>query len=318
MKPLTITGAQRPTPATVRIGRQLWRNRLVYLMALPVLLNFIIFHYIPMFGLRLAFLDYLPGTSISRAPFVGWENFQNFFNSYYFTSYTLNTVILSLMLIVVGFPLPILLALTLNEIRVPAYKRVVQTISYVPYFISSVIVVGILIMLLNPTDGSLNLLIKAFGGQPVAFLESRAHFRTIVVLMSAWQGTGFGAIVYLAAIAGVDPELHEAAVIDGAGRFARVWHITIMSILPTIVIMLILRMGAILNIGWYEVLLLQNSRNMSVSEIIQTFVYKRGIIDADYSYSTAVGLMMSVISLIMMLASNWISRRLTENEIYLF
>ncbi|NLG25148.1 MAG: sugar ABC transporter permease, partial [Clostridiales bacterium] len=181
-----------------------------------------------------------------------------------------------------------------------------------------VIIVGIMIIMLNPTDGVVNLLLKLLGGKGVAFLQDSRWFRTVYILMVVWQGTGFGAIVYLAAIVGVDPQLYEAAIIDGASRLQRIWHITIRGILPTIVIMLILRLGSALNLGWYEVLLLQNDLNADVSEIIQTFVYKRGIVESNYSYATAVGLMMSVISLMLIVVSNWVARRSTDGDIYLF
>lgn len=298
--------------------RQIWQDKVLYIMFLPILANFIIFHYLPMFGITIAFRDYHPAFGIDAAPWVGFEKFIDFFDSYYFWDYTINTFRISIWSLIIGFPMPILLALLVNEIRVPGYKKALQTITYMPYFISSVIIVGLIQMLLGPTDGVVNNLIRALGGKTIYFMEEPDLFVPIYLAMGVWQGTGFGAIVYLSAISGVDAELYEAAVLDGAGRFARMWHITVKSIMPTIAIMLIMRLGGLLNVGWMEILLMQNTMNLSVSEVIQTFVYKRGIIDADYSYSTAVGLMMSVIGFILIVASNLIVKKLTDSEMSLF
>ena len=298
--------------------RRIRADKVLYLMLLPVMLNFIIFHYLPMVGIVIAFKNYHPAYSIWDTAWVGFDKFKSFFQSYYFVEYTLNTLRISIWSIIVGFPMPILLALLVNEIRKSSYKRVVQTVTYMPYFISSVIVVGLLSMLLNPADGVVNRLITAAGGETVNFLGSTKWFVPVYIGMGIWQGTGFGAVVYLSAISGIDSGLYEAAILDGAGRFARMWHITIKSILPTIAIMFILRLGGILNVGWMEILLMQNTRNAGVSEVIQTFVYKRGIINADYSYSTAVGLMMSGLGMIMILLSNFVVRKLTHSEMSLF
>lgn len=229
-----------------------------------------------------------------------------------------NTLILSFYLILFGFPLPILLALVFNEVRNVTFKRITQTISYIPYFISSVIIVGLVVLMLNPTDGIINNLIRAMGGEAISFLERPQWFRFVYVTMTLWKGTGFGAIVYLSAIAGVAPELYEAAIIDGAGRLKRVWHITVKEIMPTIMIMFIMRVGTILSIDWMEVLLMQNDVNSQVSEILQTFVYKRGLINAEYGYATAVGLMMSLLSMTLMILANQVVKRATDSEMSLF
>lgn len=301
-----------------QLAKTVWRNKWLYLLLIPTILNFVIFHYVPMGGLIIAFKNYTIGVPISMAPWVGFQNFIDFFESYYFAPVTINTLAIGFLCLLFGFPAPILLALALNELRAKIFKRVVQTISYVPYFISSVIIVGLLMLMLNPSDGVINNIIQSFGGQPINFIEDPKWFRTIYVSMTIWQGTGFGAIIFLSAIASVDSELYEAAIIDGAGRMARLWHITFKGIMPTIMIMLILKMGTILNIGWMEVLLMQNNVNGSVSEIIHTMVYKRGLIDANYGYATAVGFLMSLLSLVLMLTSNNTVRRMTDSEMSLF
>ena len=301
-----------------RYLNRIWSNRILYLMFLPILANFLIFHYLPMFGIQIAFRNYHPAYAISEAPWIGLKKFRDFFNSYYFWEYTRNTLVISFFSIVVGFPLPIILALLINENRINKFKRTLQTVTYMPYFISSVIVVGLVNLILSPTDGIVNQVIELLGGKTVLFMERPQLFISVYLGMGIWQGTGFGAIVYLAAISGIDAELYEAAILDGAGRFGRMWHITIKSILPTIAILFILRLGGILNVGWMEILLMQNTMNVSASEVIQTFVYKRGIVGADYSYATAVGLLMSVIGLVMIVMSNFAVKKLTQSEMSLF
>lgn len=300
------------------LGRRIWKNRWAYLLFIPTALNFLIFHYAPMYGLRIAFQKFIPGLPMEMAKWVGLKNFTDFFSSYYAGEVIANTLILSFYLILFGFPLPILLALVFNEVRNVTFKRITQTISYIPYFISSVIIVGLVVLMLNPTDGIINNLIRAMGGEAISFLERPQWFRFVYVTMTLWKGTGFGAIAYLSAIAGVAPELYEAAIIDGAGRLKRVWHITVKEIMPTIMIMFIMRVGTILSIDWMEVLLMQNDVNSQVSEILQTFVYKRGLINAEYGYATAVGLMMSLLSMTLMILANQVVKRATDSEMSLF
>lgn len=312
-----------PTKKTARwfqstTWKKIAANKALYFMFLPVLLNFVIFHYLPMIGIQIAFRDYHPAYPLSAAPWIGLDKFKAFFNSYYSWDYIRNTIVISFSSIIVQFPLPILLALLINEIRSNRFKRTVQTITYMPNFISSVIMVAIITMILSPNDGIVNRAITALGGTTIHFMEGPQYFVPIYLSMGVWAGTGFGAIVYLAAIAGIDAELYEAAVIDGAGRFSRMWHITFKSIVPTIAIMFIMRLGGILSVGWTEILLMQNSMNISVSEVIQTFVYKRGIVGADYSYGAAVDLMMSILGMGTVILSNFVVRKLTDSEISLF
>jgi len=291
-------------------------DRGLYIMLLPVILNFIIFHYIPMYGLQIAFKKYNLILGTKGSPWVGFQNFQNFFSSYNFTLVVKNTLIISLYLIIFGFPLPIIFALLLNEIRGGAFKKVAQTISYLPHFISSVIVVGMLIQILSPNGGAINLFLGWFGKEPVYFLGEPDYFRTIYVLLELWRNTGFGAIIYIAAITSIDSEIYESATIDGAGRLKKMWYITIPCLMPTIITLFILRLGGILNVGWQEILLLQNPLNRQVSEVISTFVYKRGLIDADYGYAAAVGMANSVVGFIFVVGANELAKRFSETRLF--
>ncbi|MCL1854839.1 MAG: ABC transporter permease subunit [Clostridia bacterium] len=298
------------------LGKDIRRDWELYLLILPVLANYIIFHYLPIYGLQIAFRRYNIGLGIAGSPWTGFTNFSNFFSSYYFLQMTWNTLIISLMLIVYGFPLPILFALLLNEVRRTGLRKGAQTISYLPYFISAVVLVGMLKQMLQTDGGIVNTIITFFGGESIYFLGKPGYFRSIYVLMELWRGTGFSAIIYIAAITSVDQELYEAAAMDGAGRLRRVWHVTLPCIIPTIVIMLILRMGSILNVGWQEILLLQNPLNADVSEVISTFVYKRAFEKNDFSYATAVGLINSLVGLIFVLATNAIAKRAGDTSLF--
>ena len=297
------------------LGKDIIRDRELYLLLLPVLANFIIFHYLPIYGLQVAFKRYNIGLGIAGSPWVGFTNFINFFTSFNFVNITLNTLIISLYLIVIGFPLPIIFALILNEVRHRRFKKFTQTISYLPNFISSVVLVGMLFQLFAQL-GPVNQIIEALGGETVYFLGSTSTFRPLYVGMELWRGTGFGAIIYISAITSIDQELYEAASIDGANALKRMWHITLPCLLPTITIIFILRMGGILNVGWQEIYLIQNPSNVEVAEVIGTFVYKRGMINADYAYGSAVGMFNSIISLLFVLMTNQIAKRVGETTLF--
>jgi len=298
-----------------KVGERLWNGRYCYLMLLPVMANFIVFHYWPMFGLQIAFKSYNAALGITGSPWIGFENFTKFFTGIYFWPLLRNTLVISLYCIGFGFPAPILLALLLNEAKNQTYKRFVQTVSYMPYFLSTVVIVSLLNLFFG-AGGLFNGLITSFGGKPILFLQSPQYFRPLFVGSLIWQWTGFDAIIYLAAITAIDLELYEAAELDGAGRFAKIWHITLAGIAPTIIILFILRMGGILNISWLQALLMQNSLNTSVSDVIQTYVYKRGLVYRDYSFGAAVGMFQSIVSLIFVLGSNMISKRQSEVSIF--
>lgn len=297
-----------------------WRQALqtwqLYLFILPAFLYFLIFHYVPMYGVQIAFKDFNPALGIAGSPWVGFEHFTAFFNSYYFWDLIKNTLGISVYSLVVGFPLPIILALSLNEVKDGLFKRGVQTITYAPHFISVVVIAGVIITFLSPSAGIVNDIIGLFGIEPIAFMEDPAWFKTVFVFSGVWQSAGWGTIIYLAALAGVDPQQHEAAIVDGATRLERIWHINIPAIFPTMIILLILNTGSLLAVGFEKILLLQNPLNMEASEVISTFVYRAGLLDGEYSFSTAVGLFNAVINAILLIIVNYIARKTNETSLW--
>jgi putative aldouronate transport system permease protein len=308
--------APKPIYRKTPTSKLLTRNWQLYLMLLPVILNFVLFHYWPLWGLQIAFKQFNPFRGIDGSPWVGFQQFQNFFGSYYFGDVMGNTLFISITSIVFGFPCPILLALLLNEVRSDKYKRFAQTVSYLPFFVSVVVVVGMFKQMLALDSGVINDLIELLGGTRIYFLRDPNWFVWIYILMIIWRWSGYDAIIYLATITGIDPTLYEAAQVDGAGRLRRMWHITLPGIRTTLIILFIIRLGGIMNLQWQEILLMQNSMNQSASEVIQTFVYKRGLLNADYSFGTAVGLFQSVIGFIFVLAANKISKVVSEVSIF--
>ena len=288
----------------------------LYLLIIPAIVYYIMFKYAPIYGLQIAFRDFSGAKGIWGSKWVGLKHFQSFFRSYYFWPLLRNTLVLSLYSIAVSFPIPICFALLLNEIRNEKYKRFVQTITYAPHFISTIVLVGTLVIMLSPSYGILNLARKALGFAAVDYMSSETAFRHIFVWSGVWQSAGWGAIVYIAALSNVDPGLHESAVIDGASRFQRMWHINIPCILPTMVIMLILRTGTIMDVGFEKVYLMQNDLNIGTSDVISTYIYRRGLLNASFSFSSAVGLFNNVINFALLLLVNGISRRL--NNVSLF
>ncbi len=292
------------------------KHKWLYFMLLPGLLYFLIFRYIPMAGLLLAFKQFSPYSGFLDSPWVGLYHFKNLFSSPDFLRILKNTLTLSFLNLLFYFPAPIILALLLNEIRHHIYKRLAQTIIYIPHFISFVIVASLTYTLFNINDGAVNLLIQKITGQTVDFLGSPQYFSGLIVGQNIWKETGYGTIIFLAALAGVDTQLYEAAKVDGAGRFRLLWHITLPAIKGTIVIMLILRVGAILNTGFEQIFLMQNSLNIQASEVFDTYVYTRGIKQGQYSYATAVGLFKSIVSMTMVLMANKLSKILGESGLY--
>jgi ABC-type polysaccharide transport system permease subunit len=290
---------------------------LYVIIAIPIIW-LLIFSYYPMYGVQIAFKRFQAIKGIAGSPWVGFAHFIKFFKSYNFTRVVGNTVAISLYDIIAGFPLPVILALLLNNCLKPRYKKFVQIVTYMPYFISTVVMVGIIIQFLSPKVGVINYAIKALGGTEIDFMGKPEYFRHIYVWSNIWQGTGWGAIIYLSALSSIDPGLHEAALVDGATRFQRMWNIDIPGILPTIAIMLTLRMGSIMSVGFEKAWLMQNSLNLNTSEIISTYVYKTGLAAAapDFSYAAAIGLFNSIINLILISAVNYINSKI--NEISLF
>lgn len=296
-----------------RLGRDIVRNRYIYLMALPALIYYVIYHYWPMYGSIIAFKDFSPTAGILGSPWAGLKYFEQFFSSVYFGRILRNTLVISFYSIIWSFPAPILLALLMNEIRSELFKRTVQTVTYLPHFISTVIICGMIVDFTS-MKGLFNYFIELFGGQAQNLLMNANLFRPIYIISGIWQEVGWGSIIYLAALTGIDNSLYEAARIDGAGRFQQMLHITLPGIAPTIIIMLILRMGQVMNVGFEKVMLLYNPATYEVADVISTFVYRKGIVEASYSYSAAVGLFNSVINFIMIIFANWVSRRCGDGE----
>ncbi len=299
----------------IRLARNIQKYRIVYLMALPVLAYYILFHYAPMYGASIAFKHYIPSRGIQASAWVGLKHFDSFFHSYYFERLIRNTLLISLYSIAFGFPAPILLALLLNEVKSSWYKRTVQTITYLPHFLSMTVICG---MILNffASSGAVNSILTALGGEKRAFLLDPGYFRSIYIGSDIWQGVGWGSIVYLAALSGIDPALYEAARIDGANRFHQAVHITIPGILPTIVVLFILRVGSMMNVGHEKIILLYNDMIMETSDVISTFVYRKGLLDANYSYSAAVGLFNSAINFGLVVLTNALSRAVKQTTLW--
>lgn len=297
---------------TQRLIKHIKRDRYLYLMLIPGLLFFIIFKYVPMYGIIIAFQDYKIGSGILGSEWVGFEHFIKFFSSDDFGRIFYNTVTISFYKLLIGFPIPILFAILLNELRSVAFKRTVQTIAYLPHFISWVVIGNLVIILLAPETGLLSNIIRSLTGIQVNVLTDPNYFRGVLVGSDIWKDMGWSAIVYLAALTGVDPSLYEAADIDGATRGQKMWRITLPSIRNVIIIMLILKVGHILDAGFEQVLIMSNPMVNSVAEIIDTYVYKVGMQQAQFSYSTAVNLFKSVIGLMMVLLVNAISKRWEE------
>lgn len=299
-----------------RLLKSIRKNWELYALFTPVLAYFIVFEYAPMYGVQIAFKDFIATKGIWGSPWVGLKHFQRFFDSFYFWRLIRNTLGIGLYQLVVGFPVPILLALMINEVRSSKFRRFIQTITYAPHFLSTVVVVGMIMMFLSPQGGMINLLIQAFGGQPISFMTEPGWFKSVFVLSGVWQQMGWSSIIYLAALAGVDPQLHEAARVDGAGRLKRIWHINLPHLMPTIVVLLILNVGSILGVGFEKVFLMQNNLNMEASDVISTNVYRSGILGAQYSFSAAVGLFNSVVNFIMLITVNRIARKLSETSLW--
>ncbi|MFS0615944.1 ABC transporter permease subunit [Lederbergia ruris] len=296
--------------------KKIKRNWDLYLLVLPILIYFIVFKYIPMYGVQIAFKDFIVVEGITGSPWVGLEHLKRFFESFYFERLISNTLLIGLYELVVGFPIPIILAIMINEVRLRYFRSFVQTITYAPHFLSTVVVVGMLFLFLSPTTGIINHIIVLFGGDPVAFMTKAEWFKSLYVFSGVWQNMGWSSIIYLAALAAVDPQLHEAAQMDGASKLQRIWHINLPSIKPTIIIMLILQCGSILGVGFEKVFLMQNSLNMSASDVISTHVYRKGIIGSEYSYSAAIGLFESVVNLIVLLSVNYIAKRVNKVSLW--
>ncbi|WP_372516754.1 ABC transporter permease [Paenibacillus silviterrae] len=305
--------------AGIRFKKSLFkvlRNYELYLLLFPTLLYFIIFHYIPIYGVQIAFKKFIASKGISGSPWVGFEHFERFFRSDQFLIVLKNTLGISLYELLVSFPVPIVLALMLNQLASEKFKKFVQTVTYAPHFISVVVVVGMLKLFLSPSTGLVNQIIALFGGESIFFLASVDWFKTLFIFSGVWQNAGWATIIYLAALAGVNPDLHEAAVMDGANKLQRVRHIDLPSIMPTIIILLILNIGHFMSVGYEKVYLMQNPLNLNASEVIQTYVYKTGLLNAQFSYSAAIGLFNSVVNFILLITVNQIAKRMKQTSLW--
>ncbi|WP_409341581.1 ABC transporter permease [Paenibacillus sp. MBLB4367] len=287
-------------------------------MVWPGILFLIVFSYIPMYGILIAFKEYDLFLGVMKSPWAGWTHFNEFFNDPNFTNVLRNTLAMNLLGLILGFPAPIVFALFLNELTKMRFKRFVQTVSYLPHFVSWVIFGGLILTVLSPSNGIVNLLLVKLHilDEPINFMAKPELFWGIMVGAEILKGIGWGAIIYIAAIAGVDQEMYEAAKIDGAGRFQRMLHITVPSIMGTVVIMLIFAVSSILNTGFEQIMVMQNPLNLDVSETIDTYVYKVGLQQMRYSYSTAVGLAKSVVALILLFGANYVSRKISDNSLF--
>lgn len=311
MNTLTINSRSNVGKKNTFIPRLLYnlkRYKFIYLLMLPGIIYFIVFHYYPMYFLQVAFKKYNVFRGLDKSPWVGFDNFAMLFQTKYFIQAFYNTVILSLMNKAFGFPIPIILALLLNELKNRYYKRTVQTLIYLPHFLSWVIVGGIWLTLLSPESGIVNQLLKLFGIEPIFFAAETKWFRWVLVFTDIWKGAGWGTIIYLAAIAGIDPELYEAALIDGANKFRQAIYITLPFLIPTIIVVFILGLAKILNL-FEQVFVMYNPVVSEVSETIDTYVYQIGIVKGDMSFAIAVGLFKNVISLVLILFTNHLAKK---------
>jgi len=310
------TKVEHPTQSIKKAKvKKLLNNYQLYLFLLPALIYFIIFHYFPMYGVIIAFKNFIATQGIMGSPWVGFKHFERFFESFQFWSLIKNTLGLSVLHLIIGFPLPIILALMMNQIRHEKYKRFVQTVVYAPHFISVVVLAGMIYVFFS-NNGLINNFIMMFGGESISFMAKPEWFKPLYIGSGVWQETGWAAIIYLAALAGVSPELHEAAVMDGASKWHRILHVDIPAIMPTAVILLILSVGNIMNIGFEKAYLLQTPLNQPSAEIIPTYVYKMGLQQAQYSFAAAVGLFNAVINLVLLVAVNKFAKKLSGQGLW--
>ena len=286
------------------------RDRQLLMLFIPCLAFYLIFRYGPLYGLLIAFKDYSVFQGIWDSPWVGFKHFEKFFNGNDFALLFRNTLMLGFLNLIFSFPFPILLALMLNEVRLKWFKKSVQTLSYLPAFLSVVIICSMVIDFLSPTHGIVNKIIQAFGFEPIYFLGEKAWFRPVYIISEIWTNMGYESIIYLAAIAGIDPTLYEAARVDGANRYHMMRHITIPGILGTVVVMFILKTGSMIRIGYEKVLLLYSPMTYEVADVFSTFVYRKGLLEANFSYAAAVGLFEALVALVMLLAANLVSKRI--------
>jgi putative aldouronate transport system permease protein len=300
----------------IRFWRAITKYRWLYLMMAPAIIYFLLFRYLPLWNAQIAFKDFKPLLGVEGSPFIGFKHFITFFKSFYFTQLITNTLIFSLLKLVLGIPMAVILALCIYESALKRFAHFVQTISYLPHFLSWVIMFGVLLMMLSPGQGLVNDVIKASGGQPIAFMTTPDWFRVVVIGSDIWKETGWSTIIYLAALMAIDPTLFEAAAVDGASRMQRIWYISLPGILSTIVVVTILRLGNILDAGFQQIFVLYSLPVYSVGDILDTWVYRQGILEFQFALATAVGLFKGVIGLVLVLIANRLTKQITGSGIY--
>ncbi len=311
----TLAGKTRES-FSVRLGKNIRKNWILYVMILPVVAYYIVFAYAPMYGVQLAFKNYRVKDGIFGSPWVGFDHFKRFFSAYNFRQLLMNTLGISVYSILVGFPIPIIFALMLNYVKNRYLKKTVQMVSYAPYFISTVVMCGMITIFMSTDSGIFNIIRGFLGMEPVDALSKPGWFKSIYVWSGVWQGMGWSSIIYISALSGVDMQLHEAAIVDGATKLQRILHVDLPSIKPTIIMLLILQMGSLMGVGFEKVFLLQNTLNKSAASVISTYVYEVGLINSDYGYSTAVGLFNSVINVILIVTANQLSKKLADESLF--
>lgn len=299
-----------------QLARNVWKHKALYIIALPGIFYFFIFKYIPLLGTVIAFQNYNIFQGVTGSPWVGLAQFEKMFMYPEFIRILKNTLLINFYDLLFGFSAPIILALMLNEVRKIMAKRLIQTIIYMPHFLSWVIISGIFIGILSPSTGIVNSLIKGLGYDPVYFLAEESYIRPIIVGSGMWRDTGWGTIIYLAALAGINPHLYEAAEVDGANRWQQTWHITLPSLLPTITILFLLQIGNFLDFGFERVYVFLNPLNRENGEIFDTYIYQAGLLQNQFSYTTAIGLFKSVVGLVLLVGANFLSRKTTGNSLY--
>lgn len=292
------------------------RNWGLYVLLLPAVVLLLCFTYKPMYGVIIAFKDYSPASGITGSPWAGLKYFEKFFHSYQFTATIKNTVIISIYSLIVTFPLPLILALMINQMRVNRFKRVFQTVTYMPHFISTVVMVGLLLILLSPSNGLAGNIYHLFGAAAPNLMASADLFSSVYVWSDVWQHAGWDSIIYIAALSAVDPSLYEAATVDGAGRWHKIRFIDIPMLMPTAITLLILRVGGLLGVGFEKVYLMQNNLNISNSEVISTYVYKIGLLSSQYSFSAAINLFNTIINFILLILVNRIAKKFSESSLW--
>lgn len=313
-----LTGLNtKPWSTQVRgYARTLWRHRGFYLLMAPSLLYFLVFKYTPIWNAQIAFKDFKPLLGVLGSPWVGFQHFDTFINSFYFSQLIVNTVVFSSAKLVLGLPVAVILAIALHETWFSRFRTLVQTVVYLPHFLSWVIMFGVLLMMLSPGSGLINNIIKQMGGEPITFLTSPQWFRPVVILSDIWKETGWSTIIYLAALLSISPHLYEAAIVDGASHLRRIWHISLPGILPVIVLVTLLRLGNILDAGFNQIFMLYSVPVYSVGDVIDTWVYRQGILQFQFSLATAVGLFKGVIGLILILVANQIAKRAAQQSLF--